>query len=149
MKAKDIMQTSVITVGPDTMIQDIAKILSENNISGVPVVDDDKIVGIVSEGDLLHKEANPRIPTIYPISAFGSFTYLGDYKKYEEDIKKLSAMKASEIMTTEVISESEDTDINKIASIMIDKKINRIPITRDGKLVGIVSRADLIKILGQ
>ena len=147
MKAKDIMNTEVITIDPKTKIEDIAKILSKNSISGVPVVEDEKIVGIVSEGDLLHKEASPRIPTIYPVSALGSFIAPGDYKKYESDLKKFIATEAEQIMSKKVITSTEDTDIRELASIMVDKRVNRVPIVKNDKLIGIVTRADIIRNL--
>ena len=147
MKAKDIMNTKVITVHPKTKVEDIAKVLSKENISGVPVVDDEKLVGIVSEGDLLHKEANPRVPIIYPISALGSFIAPGDYKKYEDDLKKFVATEAEQIMSKKVITATEDIDIKELASIMVDKKVNRIPILKSDKLVGIVTRSDIIRNL--
>ncbi|AFS79446.1 CBS domain-containing protein [Gottschalkia acidurici 9a] len=145
MKAKDIMETSVITVDPDTTIEELAKVLTENNISGVPVVENEKIIGIVTEGDLLHKEVNPKTPGVY--SVMGGFAYLKEFEKYKLELQKLSAHKASEIMTTKLELVTEDTEIKEIASIMINKNINRVPVVRDGKLVGIVSRADVLKTL--
>ena len=145
MKAKDIMETSVITVGPDTTIEELAKVLTENNISGVPVVENEKIIGIVTEGDLLHKEVNPKTPGVY--SVMGGFAYLKEFEKYKNELQKLSAHKASEIMTTKLELVTEDTEIKEIASIMINKNINRVPVVKDGKLVGIVSRSDVLKTL--
>lgn len=145
MKAKDIMETSVITVGPETTIKELADILTENKFSGVPVVEDGKVIGIVTEGDLLHKEVSPKLPNLFP--ALGGFANIKEFEKYNEDMKKLSAVKASEIMTTKLELVDEDTDVKAIASIMISKNINRVPVVKDGKLVGIVSRADVLKTL--
>ncbi|CCO07092.1 CBS domain-containing protein [Desulforamulus hydrothermalis] len=148
MKAKDIMKTDVITVTADTNIKDIAQILTDKGISGVPVVNQEgKLVGIVTEGDLLHKEANPRIPKFFGI--LGAMIYFGGVDQYREDFKKLAALKASEIMTSEVITVSKETDIRTIATLMIEHNIKRIPVVENGKVLGIVSRSDIIKTLTQ
>ncbi len=148
MLAKDIMKTNIITVKANTGIKEIAQILTENNISGVPVVDDDgKLVGIVTEGDLLHKESDPRIPKYFGI--LGGFIYLGGSEKYEEDIKKLAALTASEIMTSKVITVSQDTKVNEIASLIVKHNIKRAPVVENDKIIGIVSRTDIIKTLIQ
>jgi len=148
MIAKDIMKTDVITVSEDTTIKEIAQILTDNKISGVPVVNQEgKLVGIVTEGDLLHKEANPRIPKFFGI--LGAMIYLGGIDQYKEDFKKLAASKASEIMTTEVITVSKNTEIGAIATLMVEHNIKRIPVIENGKIIGIVSRADIIRTIAQ
>lgn len=147
MIAKDIMETAVITVGPDTTVEELADVLVNNKVSGVPVVDEEgNLLGIVTEGDLLHKEISPRVPiTISPV--FGGLASLKDFEKYQSDMKKLSATKASEIMTTKLYTVQETADIKEIASLMVDNKVNRIPVLIGTKLAGIVSRADIIKTL--
>ncbi|AEF94235.1 putative signal transduction protein with CBS domains [Desulfotomaculum nigrificans CO-1-SRB] len=148
MQAKDIMQTNVISVTKDTTIKEIAQILTDNKISGVPVVDEaGKLVGIVTEGDLLHKEANPRIPKF--VGILGGILYFGGVDQYKDDFKKLAALKASEIMTSKVITVSKDTDVGTIATLMLENNIKRIPVTESGKVIGIVSRADIIKTIAQ
>ncbi|MDO7788491.1 CBS domain-containing protein [Desulforamulus aquiferis] len=146
MTAKDIMKANVITVDKETTISEIAKILTENKISGVPVVDGEgRIAGIVSEGDLLHKEISPRIPRF--VELLGGVIYYSGLDQYKADIKKLAAIRAAEIMTEKVITVSKDTDIQTIASLMVKHNIKRIPVTEDHKIVGIVSRADIVKTL--
>lgn len=148
MLAKDIMKTNVITVSEDTTIREIAQVLTDNKISGVPVVNDEgNLVGIVTEGDLLHKEANPRIPRFFGL--LGGIIYFGGVDQYKEDFKKLAALKASEIMTDKVITVAKDAEIGAIASLMVEHNIKRIPVTENGKIIGIISRADIIKTLAQ
>lgn len=147
MKIKDIMRTNVITVTPDTEIKEIARTLYENKISGVPVVDSDgKLVGIVSEGDLLHKETNPRAPQAFGF--LGAFIYFRkSIIQYESDFKKLIALTASEIMTEKLITIEQESTIEEAASTMINNNVKRLPVTEKGKLIGIVSRMDIIKTL--
>lgn len=149
MKAKDIMNTSVVTVGPDTTIEELVAILTESKISGVPVVDGENVVGIVTEGDLLHRKYDPNAKGYSPMGLFEGFGSLEDFETYRAELKKRSAMKASEIMTTGLITEDEDSEVTKIASVMVDNNINRVPIVKDGKLVGIVTRADVIRTLAK
>jgi len=146
MKAKDIMVQDVITVHRDTTIKDIAKVLIDHGISGVPVLDDaGTLVGIVSEGDLLRKETNPRLPDY--VNILGAVIYYNGVDRYREDFKKLLASDAASIMTEKVVSISEETEINKIAQLMIEHSIKRVPVVKDGKVVGIISRADIMKLL--
>lgn len=144
MQAKDIMSKEVITVKKDTPIEEIAKTLIDHHISGVPVIDDDhQLIGIVTEGDLLHQETAPRLPGVFSI--LGGFIYLNGVERYKDDFKKLSATKAEEIMTSDVITIREDMDVHDIAAIFVNKNINRVPVLRNKKLMGIVSRADILK----
>jgi CBS domain-containing protein len=146
MKVMDIMQTSVITIQPDTEIKDIARTLFENKISGVPVVDSSgKLVGIISEGDLLHKETNPRIPDV--IGFLGALIYYRGVKRYDSDFKKLIALQASEIMTEDVLTINKDATIEEAATLMINNNVKRLPVMENKKMIGIISRMDVIKTL--
>ncbi|MDQ7822090.1 MAG: CBS domain-containing protein [Candidatus Eremiobacteraeota bacterium] len=143
MKAADVMTREVLKVFPDTPIQEIAKIIHEHRISGVPVVTKgDEIVGIVTEGDLIIKLARPHMPP--HIEILGGIFYLRRPQDMDEELKKITAVLARDIMTEKVITVTEECEIEDIASIMVSKKINHIPVVREGKLVGIVSRGDLI-----
>jgi len=146
MKAKDIMQTAVITVKETATIEEIAKILIANKISGLPVVNEGReLTGIVTEGDLVHKEMNPRLPN--SINFLGAIIYYNGVKRYDEDFKKLLANKASEIMTKKVIVVTEDVEVSEIGSLMVEHKIKQIPVMRAKQIVGMISRSDIIKTL--
>lgn len=146
MKAQDIMTREIITVRWNATIGDIAELLIRHGISGVPVVDDGgALLGIVSEGDLLHKEANPRLPNY--VNLLGAVIYYNGVERYREDFKKIMAGQAADIMTEKVISVSEEAEVTDIAQIMLEKNIKRVPVVKDGRLVGIISRADIIRLL--
>ncbi len=145
--ARDVMETAVITVSPDTTIKELAEVLTKNKISGVPVVEaSGKLVGIVTEGDLLHKEVTPSAPISFA-PVFGGLASLKDFERYQEDVKKLSAMTAGEIMTSKLYTVNESADIRDISKIMMDNNVNRVPVVDGDKLVGIVSRSDVIQTL--
>lgn len=140
------METNIITVLPDTKIEELAILLIDNKISGVPVVDiHAKLIGIVTEGDLLHKQTTPQTPIMN--SFLGGLAYTKEFEQYNSDLKKLSACTASEIMTETLAIVNENTTVQEISSIMVNKKINRVPVVENDKLVGIVTRADILKTL--
>lgn len=142
MKAKDIMTSRVVTVGPVEPIAKIAATLVERNISAVPVVDSDgKLCGIVSEGDLLHR------PEIGTEKASGSWwlNLMSDPGKLADAYTKAHGKCARDVMTTPVISVDENAAISEIAETLERNRIKRVPVVRDGTLVGIVSRANIVQ----
>lgn len=146
MKIKEIMTTDVIYVHRNTSIQEIAEILTTHKISGLPVLSDGGyLVGIVTEGDLLSREMAPRIPEF--INILGAVIYYHGVERYNEDFKKILAQKAADIMTEDVITVKEDTDISEVANLMLERKIKQIPVVDGSKMIGLVSRADLVKLL--
>ena len=143
MRAAEVMTAKVITVGENASVAEVAKLLAERGISAVPVVDkDDRVIGMVSEGDLLHRtETGTEKCRSWWLEMMASTNQLaGDY------IKSHSA-KAKDVMTRDVISVSDTTPLADIASLLEANRIKRVPVVRDGKLVGIVSRANLVRAL--
>ncbi|HQD51171.1 MAG TPA: CBS domain-containing protein [Defluviitaleaceae bacterium] len=147
MKAKDIMERNVLAIKKDVFVKDIAKIMFDNKISGLPVVDDEnKVIGVVTEKDLFLKEKESTFPAY--IEFLGSLLFSEEIKKYDEELKKLSQTTAEEIMTREVHTITEDATIEEIANIMVNKNVNRVPVVdKGGRIVGIVSRADMLKTI--
>jgi len=147
MLAKDVMEKEVLTVNETDNIEKVVTILLNNKISGVPVINEEnKVVGILTEGDLLKKEKEPHVPSY--IEVLGSILYVEGVRKYEDDLKKLISTKVSGLMTKNVITVLEDEKVEKVATIMVENRINRVPvINTEGNLVGIIGRNDLIKLL--
>lgn len=142
MKARDIMTREVLTIGPDTPVAEIAKMLLERRISGVPVIADGEIVGIVSEGDLIHRW---EIGTDKRAGSWWLKLFGGDQSPV--DFIKIHGLSARDVMTRPAITVTEDAPLNQIADLFESRHIKRVPVTRDGKLVGIVSRANLVQAL--
>src|SRR6516162_7632932 len=139
MLAKDVMTENVISVSEDSPIHEVVGLLLKYRISGVPVVDGGrKVVGMISEGDLLRPEAASRAPTQRPwwLQAVSA----GQTVSYE----KAHGRTAGAVMTRNVITVDEDTSVNEIAGLLEQHHIKRVPVLRDGRLVGIVSRANLL-----
>ena len=143
LKAKDIMTEEVITVKPETTIEELARLLMKQQISGAPVVDDKgKIFGIVTENDLISKNSRLHIPTI--LRLFDAYIPLGT-SKMESDIRKMAASTVEDICAKEIITVDEEASVEYIATIMTEKRIHILPVVREGKLVGIIGKKDLIK----
>jgi CBS domain-containing protein len=141
MRAKDIMTTGVITVTPETTIDAIAGLLLDRRISAVPVVDPDgTLVGIVSEGDLIR-----RVETGTEPRPSWWLELLRTTEDRALDYVRSHGRRAAEIMSTSLITVTEETELREIARLLEDNRIKRVPVVRDGRLVGIVSRADLLR----
>ena len=148
MRATDVMTTNVVTIGPDTSVQEVAKILSEWGISGVPVIDaESRLVGIVSEGDLLHRVETGTERRAQRRRRSWWLDTIGSDEELARDYVKSHGRTAKDVMTREVISVSDTTDLADIANLLETKRIKRVPVLTDGKLVGIVSRANLVRAL--
>ncbi|MCD5410771.1 MAG: CBS domain-containing protein [Clostridiales bacterium] len=144
MLVKDIMTTNVISVKKEQKIENAVKILMDNNFSGMPVVDvENKVIGVITEGDLIYRSKKLRIPTFFTI--LDSYIFLESMKNLEKQIKKMVGYRVEDVMTVDVITVTEDTTVEEIATIMTRKKINRVPVVKEGVLVGVVSRRDIIK----
>ncbi len=143
MQASDIMTPEVVTVGRDTSLADVIRLMLTHRISGLPVVEAGTVVGIVSEGDLLRRPetgTERRRRHWLELLSF-SDTAAADYVRTH-------GMTAGEVMTTEVVTIADTTPIADIAEVLESQGMKRVPVLRAGKLVGIVSRADLLRSLG-
>jgi CBS-domain-containing membrane protein len=145
LKAKDIMTVDVLTIKPEATVEELARVLMEHKISGVPVVDDNRhLVGIVTENDLIRKNKRLHIPTV--IRLFDAFILLGS-GRLEEEIRNMAATTVSEICTKKVVSITEETSLEEVATIMAEQNIHLLPVIRGGTVVGIVGKADMVKAL--
>lgn len=143
LRAKDIMTKEVITVSPTTTIEELARVLMKNQISGAPVVDEaGNLIGIVTENDLITQNKRLHIPTI--LRLFDAFIPLGT-SRLEKEIKKITATTVVEVCTKKVITVEPETPLDEIATIMTEKKIHLIPVVKEGKIVGIIGKRDIIK----
>jgi len=143
--AKNIMTPDVIKVSPETSIAQLSKVLLENKVSGVPVVDAEGILmGIVTEADIIKDNIKVQFPFYFdPLMVSG---YAVDFEKYSEDIKDYLNSNVETIMNHRVKTAKPSTPVSEIADIMVSNKINRLPIVDENKkIVGIITRADIIK----
>jgi len=143
MQARDVMTTNVVTVAPDTSVTDIARLLLEKRISGVPVVDaGGRPVGIVSEGDLVRRLGDEE--------GGARSWWLGLLATPEERAAayvRAHGRRAADVMTRDVVTVAPDTPLAAVARLLEERHIKRVPVVENGRLVGIVSRADLLRAL--
>jgi len=145
MNAGDVMVTNVITVRPDATVRDIAKTLVANRISAVPVIDEaDNLVGIVSEADLIHRV---EVGTDQHRSWWVEF--LAGKQALAQEFVKSHGRRAVDVMTRKVVTVSADMPLSELAGLLEKRRIKRVPVVDNGKIVGIVSRADLVRALAK
>ncbi len=154
MKIKDIMNKDVITCKPDDTLGTLANLLKENHISGLPVVDNGKVVGLVSETDLLKLFKVPEISNdLWLPSPFEIIEIpIRNLVKIEETRKAFENIKlrpVKDIMTTDIHAISTEDTLEDASSMMIRYKVNRLPVIDNGSLVGIVARSDILRGLSQ
>ena len=145
MKISEIMTKKVITSRATTPIKEVAQNIIDNNITGMPVVKGDEVVGIITEADLIMQKAKLHMPMY--IQLLDSFLYLEDTKEIDEDLHKMLGLTAEEVMTREVVTMDADDTVENLATLIEEQHINPIPVIKNNKLVGIVSRSDIVKLL--
>jgi CBS domain-containing protein len=143
MRARDVMVRAVVTASPDTTVDGLVRLMINLRISGVPILDKDgRLVGIVTEGDLLRRvetgteRHRPRWRELFSSNSRLAAEYV-----------KSHAKRVADIMTREVFSVEEMATLGEIADLLEAKKIKRVPVMHDGQIVGVVSRVDLLKVL--
>ena len=148
MKARDVMNSAVVAVRPDMPINDIARTLREHRISAVPVIDEAGLpLGMVSEGDLIGRDETDRGARLD-----WWLTLLAEGEALNpEFLASIHApeRRARDVMTAPVVTVGEETEIDEIAQLLIAHRIKRVPVLRGGRIVGIVSRADLVQALAE
>ena len=153
-KVSDIMTSDVISVTPDVKVAQITRLLVDNHLTGVPVVDEHGIVlGIITEEDLIVRVAKLHVPEF--VSLLGAIVYLGSEKKLDEEVTKVLATTAGDLVHAEKMTSAEDcigqdATIETLATLMLERNVNPVPvIDHASKLVGIVSRSDLVKQIAE
>jgi CBS domain-containing protein len=147
MKVRDIMTTDVVSVRRDTSINEIAKLMGARDISGVPVLgDDDTVVGIVTELDLIVRNTRLDVPHFIQILDLGRIP-LELPGQYLHRLQHMLGARAEDVMSHEVITIGPGASVEALAELMVQKRVNPVPVTEDGQLDGIVSRADLIDMM--
>ncbi|MDD4894835.1 MAG: CBS domain-containing protein [Candidatus Omnitrophica bacterium] len=147
MLIKDIMTKNVITVNPEMDIHKLAELFVSKNISGAPVVDKSaKLLGIVREEGIIFQDKKVHLPTFVSLSV--GFLALGT-GRYDEEIKKIAANKASDIMEKDIATISPDMTIEDVATLMLEKEAYYLPVLDKGKLAGVVTKKDIVRAIAK
>jgi CBS domain-containing protein len=146
LKVKDIMTRELITVSPDTEIVQATKLLLGNRINGIPVTDETgKLVGILCQSDLIAQQKKLPIPSFFTF--LDGLITLTSMKQIEKQVQKIAAITVAQAMTPNPVTVQPETDIEKVAALMVDKNFHTIPVVDEGELVGIVGKEDILKTL--
>lgn len=146
LKVKDIMTKELITVSPDTEIVQATKLLLGNRINGIPVTDETgKLVGILCQSDLIAQQKKLPIPSFFTF--LDGLITLSSMKQIEKQVQKIAAITVAQAMTPNPVTVQPETDIEKVAALMVDKNFHTIPVVDEGELVGIVGKEDILKTL--
>ena len=142
---REVMTTDVVTVGPDEPIQDATRKLIEREVDGAPVVGaDGAVVGMLTSDDLLVQETRLHYPTV--VSLFGAYLELpSSHRQFEEDLRKAVGATVSEVMNDEPILIGDEDTLERAATLMHEEGVSRLPVVRDGRLVGIIARGDILR----
>jgi CBS domain-containing protein len=145
---RDIMDPEPATVRPETPVEEVVEMLRENELPGLPVVDDDgRVVGIVTEADLVLPDDEGDLHIPHYINLFGGTVFLEPLSRFEKRLRKAFASDAADMMSSDPDTVSPDTTVQEAARIIHECGHNRLPVVEDGRLVGVVTRVDVLGAL--
>jgi CBS domain-containing protein len=148
MKVREVMTVDVLTAGPETTVNRVAQLMTGRAVSGIPVVDGARhVVGMVTELDLIVRNTRLDPPAFFPI--LDGRIPLETPGHYRKRLQHMLGTRAAEVMTETVVTIGPDAEIEELASLMMERRVNPVPVVENGLLVGIVSRADLILMMSR
>ena len=142
---RQVMTTDVVTVRPDEPIQEATRKLIDHEVDGAPVVDaNGAVVGMLTSDDLLVQETKLHYPTV--VSLFGAYLELPSaHRQFEEDLRKAVGATVEEVMNDEPVTVGDEDTLERAATLMHEENVSRLPVVRDGRLVGIIARGDILR----
>jgi CBS domain-containing protein len=144
----DIMEREPVTVSPETSVEDVVRLLKRHELPGVPVVNDGgRCVGIVTEADLVIADEEGDLHIPHYIELMGGIVFLEPLRRFEERLRKAIAGTAADMMTEDPVTVDADASIREAARIIAEEGHNRLPVVEHGRLVGVVTRIDVLQAL--
>ena len=144
--ARDIMTSNPITVGRELSVTDAARLMVEKSVGALPVMEGDKLVGIVTEGDLIMRDVKVEFPT-YLHLLDGFITYPGATARFESELKKTVGATVGDVMSVDPVVVQAAATVSDVATLMMEQDVSRVPVLDGSKLVGIVSKSDIVRSL--
>ena len=142
LEVRDVMEGDWPTLGEEDTVEAAIRLFAEGRVSGAPVVMDGKLQGIITEGDLIFREADVKAPGFLDI--LGGIIPLGSWEEYREEALKSAGVMVGEVMTKAVITVSPDTHLSEAATIMAEQGLKMLPVVEDERLRGVISRMDIL-----
>lgn len=144
----DIMDRDPVTVSPDDSVESLLRTLRESELPGVPVVNGGgRCIGIVTESDLVLRDEEEDLRLPLHIDLFGGTVFLGRLKPFEDRVRKAIASTVADMMTADPLTVAPDTDVRAAARLISEHRHNRLPVVEHGRLVGVVTRLDVLEAL--
>ena len=144
----DIMDSEPITVSPEASVEDVVRILKQHELPGVPVVNDGgRCVGIVTEADLVLSDEEGDLHLPHYIELMGGIVYLEPLRRFEQRLRKATAASAKDMMTEDPVTIEASATVREAARIIAREGHNRLPVIEHGRLVGVVTRLDVLEAL--
>lgn len=142
--ARDIMTPDPVIVQPETSVKEAAKLMVERGIGALPVVEEGKLVGIVTEGDLIMQDVRVEFPTSFHLLD-GLLFYPPTVSRFETELKKAVAATVADIMTGDPVTVDAAASVEDVATLMVDRDVSRLPVMEGGRVIGIVSKSDIVR----
>jgi CBS domain-containing protein len=144
---RDVMTTDVVAFRPDEPVGEATRRLVERGVDGGPVVDEaGRVVGVLTTDDLLVQETRLHYPTV--ISLFGAYLELpSSHRRFEEELRKAVAARVEDVMEPDPVTCGPDDTLERVATLMHERDVSRIPVVESGRLIGIVARGDILRAL--
>jgi CBS domain-containing protein len=148
LTVKDVMRRQVPVAAPTTGIAELARLMVEHRVPGVPILENDQLIGIVTEGDLIQREASVDFPEV--ATFFDAIVYADTGEPLAEELRHVLATTAKELMTTPVISIRDFATLSELATLMVQRRINPIPVV-DGerRIIGLATRSGLVEAIAR
>src|SRR5919107_4427194 len=144
MRVAEILHQEWPTLGPGDTVESAIKLFAETGVSGAPVVEGGKLVGIITEGDLIFRDADVKAPGFLDI--LGGMIPLGNWDEYRQETLKSAGVTVGEVMTTDVLTVGPDDSLSEAATIMAEERIKLLPVAAEGTLHGIITRMDILTL---
>lgn len=138
------METAWPTLGPESTVEEAIKLFAEERVSGTPVVEDGRLIGIITEGDLIFQDADVKAPGFLDI--LGGIVPLGDTDEYRREALKSAGVTVGEVMTDEPVTITPEATLAETATIMAERRKKILPVIEGGRLVGVITRMDILTL---
>ena len=144
LKVGEIMETNWPTLGPESTVEDAIRLFAEARVSGAPVVESDRLVGIITEGDLIFQDAEIKSPGFLDI--LGGIIPLGDWEEYRKEALKSAGVTVGEVMTEDPVTVPPEATLVETATVMAEQRKKILPVVEDERLLGVITRMDILTL---
>lgn len=144
MNVRELMSPVEVSVAPDTSVPEAARLLLDRNVFGIPVIDGDKLVGIVTRRDVVTKHAHAHLPVYI---ALGGYVAPFELPGSREEVERVLAVKVRDLMDDEVVTVDSDASVDDAATLMADHDVDPVPVMENDRVIGIISMADIIRLV--